>query len=75
MKPYDEPPWWCPLLWPWFGPPWYEQVENLDAYLAAFRRALIQLLCGLHGSRPKSGRRGGGSSPALAGISRAVATA
>jgi len=31
---------WCQLLWPWFGPPWYEQVEKLDAYLAAFRRAL-----------------------------------
>ena len=40
MKQYDELPWWCQLLWPWFGPPWYEQVENLDAYLAAFRRAL-----------------------------------
>jgi hypothetical protein len=40
MKPYDELPWWCQLLWPWFGPPWYEQVEDLDAYLAAFRRAL-----------------------------------
>ena len=36
MKPYDELPWWCQLLWPWFGPPWYEQVEDLDAYLAAF---------------------------------------
>jgi hypothetical protein len=40
IKPYDEQPWWCQLLWPWFGPPWYEQVEDLDAYLAAFRRAL-----------------------------------
>jgi hypothetical protein len=39
-KPYDELPWWCQLLWPWFGPPWYEQVEDLGAYLAAFRRAL-----------------------------------
>ena len=27
MKPYDELPWWCQLLWPWFGPPWYEQVD------------------------------------------------
>jgi hypothetical protein len=34
MKPYDELPWWCQLLWPWFGPPWYEQVEDLDTYLA-----------------------------------------
>ena len=30
-KPYDQLPWWCQLLWPWFGPPWYEQVEDLDA--------------------------------------------
>ena len=28
MKPYDELPWWCLLLWSWFGPPWYEQVER-----------------------------------------------
>ena len=41
-KPYDELPWWCQLLWPWFGPPWYEQVEDLDAYLAAFWRALTR---------------------------------
>ena len=40
MKPYDELPWWCQLLWPWFGPPWYEQVEDLDAYLAVFRPAV-----------------------------------
>jgi hypothetical protein len=39
-KPYDELPWWCQLLWPWFGPPWYEQVEDLDAYLAAYWCAL-----------------------------------
>jgi len=39
-KPYDELPWRCQLLWPWFGPPRYEPVEDLDAYLAAFRRAL-----------------------------------
>ncbi|MGH3218491.1 MAG: hypothetical protein ACRDPY_07135 [Streptosporangiaceae bacterium] len=35
IKPYDEVPWWCQLVWPWFGPPSYEQVEDLDAYLAA----------------------------------------
>ena len=40
MKPYDELPWWCQLLWPWFGPPWYEQVDDLDAYLAAVRLGL-----------------------------------
>ena len=39
-KPYDELPWWCQLLRPWFGPPWYEQAGDLDAYLDAFRRAL-----------------------------------
>ena len=39
-KPYDQLPWWCQLLWPWFGPPWYEQVEDLDAYLAAYWCAL-----------------------------------
>jgi hypothetical protein len=40
MKPYDELPWWCQLLWPWFGPPWYEQVEDLDAFLGAYWCAL-----------------------------------
>ena len=28
-KPYDQLPLRCQLLWPWFGPPWYEQVEDL----------------------------------------------
>jgi len=36
MKPYGELPWWCQLLWPWFGPPGHEQVEDLDAFLAAY---------------------------------------
>ncbi len=40
MKPYDELPWWGQLLWPWFGPPWYEQVEDLDAFLGAYWCAL-----------------------------------
>ena len=40
MKPYDEMPWWCQLLWPWFGPPWYEQVDDLDTYLAMYWCAL-----------------------------------
>ena len=39
MKPYDELPW-CQLLWPCLGPPWHEQVEDPDAYLTVFRRAL-----------------------------------
>ena len=28
MKRYDETPWWCQLLWPWFGPPWYAQIKD-----------------------------------------------
>jgi hypothetical protein len=35
-KPYDELPWWCQLVWPWFGPPRCEQTEDRDAYLAAY---------------------------------------
>lgn len=35
---YDETPWWWQLLWPWFGPPWYAQIEDPDAWLAAVRR-------------------------------------
>ena len=38
MNSYDETPWWCQLLWPWFGPPWYEQIEDPDAWLAAIAR-------------------------------------
>ena len=40
VKLYDELPWWCQFLWPWFGPSWYEQVDDLDAFLAAFRLGL-----------------------------------
>ena len=39
-KPYDDLPWWCQLLWPWFGPPWCEQAEDRDAYLSAYWCAL-----------------------------------
>jgi hypothetical protein len=39
-EPHDELPWWCQLLWPWFGPPWYEQAENLDVCLTAYWCAL-----------------------------------
>jgi hypothetical protein len=28
MKSYDETPWWCQLLWAWFGRPWYAEVED-----------------------------------------------
>jgi hypothetical protein len=38
MSRYDEVPWWCQLLWPWFGPRWYEQAD--DAYLAVYWCAL-----------------------------------
>ena len=37
-KPYDEWPWWCQLLWPWSGVPWYEEIEDFDAFLAAIRQ-------------------------------------
>ncbi len=40
MKLYDELPWWCQLLWPWFGPPWYEQVDDLDTFLIMYWCAL-----------------------------------
>ncbi len=38
MKSYDETPWWCQLLWPWFGPPWYADIEDPDAFWAAILR-------------------------------------
>jgi hypothetical protein len=38
MKSYGETPWWCQLPWPWSGPPWYAQIEDPDAWLAAIRR-------------------------------------
>jgi hypothetical protein len=38
MTSYDETPWWCQLLWPWSGAPWYAQIEDPDAWLAAIRR-------------------------------------
>ena len=38
MMSYDETPWWCRVLWPWSGPPWYAQIEDPDAWLAAIRR-------------------------------------
>ena len=39
-KPYDELPWWYQLLWPWFGPPCYEEAEDLDVCLTAYWCAL-----------------------------------
>ena len=31
-------PWWCQLLWDRFGPPWYEEIEDPAAFLAAIRQ-------------------------------------
>jgi len=42
MNSYDETPWWCQLLWPWFGPPWYAETEDPDAFWAAIRRQFAQ---------------------------------
>jgi len=42
MKPYDELSWWCQLLDPWFGPPWYAEIEDCDAWLVAVRREMAQ---------------------------------
>ncbi len=38
MKNFDETPWWCQLLWPWFGPPWYAEIEDPGAFWAAIAR-------------------------------------
>jgi|ERR1017187_124817 hypothetical protein len=43
MKSYDGTPWWCQLLWPWFGPPWYAEIEDPAAWLAAIRRQLARV--------------------------------
>jgi hypothetical protein len=42
MKSYDETPWWCQLLWPRVGPPWYAEIEDPAAWLAAIRRQFAQ---------------------------------
>jgi hypothetical protein len=38
MNSDDETPWWCQLLWPWFGRPWYAEIEVPDACWAAIGR-------------------------------------
>jgi hypothetical protein len=43
-KPYDELPWWWQVLDPWFGPPWYAEIEDFDAWLAEVRRYLAGLV-------------------------------
>ena len=59
MKGYDETPWWCQLLWPWFGPPWYAEIEDPDACLDAIRRQFAQQAGELAGdARPGEGQIG-----------------
>ena len=52
MKSYDETPWWCPLLWPWSGPPWYAQIEDPDAFWAAIARQFARQAGDLAGDDP-----------------------
>ena len=40
MDQYDEMPWWCQLLWDRSGPPWYEEIDDPVAFLAAIRQQL-----------------------------------
>jgi len=42
MNSYDETPWWCQLLWPWFGPPWYAEIEDPDTFWAAIARQFVR---------------------------------
>ena len=42
MKSYDETPWWCRSLWPWFGPPRYAEIEDPDAFWAAIARQFVR---------------------------------
>src|SRR5271169_4624489 len=56
MKSFDETPWWCQLLWPWFGPPWYAQIEDPDALRAAIRQQFARQAGELAGDdRPGEG--------------------
>jgi hypothetical protein len=47
IKPYDELPWWCQLLWPWSGPSGHERAGDMDAFLAAYWCALHLSAAGL----------------------------
>jgi hypothetical protein len=56
MKSCDDTPWWCQLLWPWFGPPWYAETEDPDAFWAAIRRQFARQAGDLAGDdRPGEG--------------------
>lgn len=55
MKSDDETPWWCQLLWPWFGP-WYAEIEDPDAFWAAIGRQFARQAGELAGDdRPGEG--------------------
>jgi hypothetical protein len=56
MNSYDETPWWCQLLWPWFGPPWYAGIEDPDAFWTAIARQFARQAGELAGDdRPGEG--------------------
>ena len=56
MNSDDETPWWCQLLWPCFGPPWYAEIEDPDAFWAAIGRQLARQAGELAGDdRPGEG--------------------
>jgi hypothetical protein len=59
-KPYDELPWWCQLLWPWFGPPWWAEIEDFDAFLAAITREMARQSADLAEELAGDDRPGGG---------------
>ncbi len=42
MNSCDETPWWCQVLWPWFGPPWCAEIEDPDAFWAAIARQFVR---------------------------------
>lgn len=42
MNSYDETPWWCQVLWPWFGPSWCAEIEDPDAFWAAIARQFVR---------------------------------
>jgi hypothetical protein len=60
MKSYDETPWWCQLLWPWFGPPWYAEIEDPDSWLDAIRRQFARQAGELAGDLADDDRPGEG---------------
>jgi hypothetical protein len=43
MKSCDETPW-CQLFWPWFGPPWYAEIEDPERFFAEVGEELARQL-------------------------------